>query len=160
MKLSPNFTSYEMCRSKRFPSFQSQFEQLQPIIAANLTRLVIEFLQPVRDRFGRIEILSGHRNRSLNTAVGGSVRSRHMRGLAVDWIPRQAPVLEVWRWLVLTRHRSEVSFDRLTLYTTLDPMTLHADLREWEQGPQRLRLFRGSPWEELETAQALAIGQV
>lgn len=157
MKLAPNFTSHELCRSKRFPARSSKFEQLSPILAANLTRLVVEFLQPVRDRFGKTEILSGYRNLLLNNAVGGAAKSRHMRGLAADWIPRQADVLEVWRWLVLTRHRSQVNFDRLTLYTTLDPMTLHVDLREWEQGPQRLRLFRGSPWQELETREALDI---
>ena len=157
MKLSPNFTSFEMARSKRFPHLQTPFERLQPIIAANLTRLVVEFLQPLRDRFGKIEVLSGYRNRALNTAVGGAVQSRHMRGLAYDFIPREANQLAVWQWIVSIRMARLVSFDRLAIYTTVSPVTFHVDLREWEHGLQRRRFFRGSPWQELEREDTLAI---
>lgn len=50
----------------------------------NLELLAKNILQPLRDKFGSIKILSGFRSPELNKAVNGSKTSDHMDGLAAD----------------------------------------------------------------------------
>lgn len=51
----------------------------------NITVLVDKVLDPLREAWGRpIYINSGYRCPKLNKAVGGSVTSHHMRGMAAD----------------------------------------------------------------------------
>lgn len=53
--------------------------------AANLERLVEAVLDPLRERYGYpIYVSSGYRCQRLNTAVGGSKTSQHVKGDAVD----------------------------------------------------------------------------
>ena len=40
-------------------------------VAVNLTRLAITLLQPIRDRWGPLQITSGFRSWAVNSAVGG-----------------------------------------------------------------------------------------
>ncbi len=52
-------------------------------------RLCVLYLEPLRDRYGRCEIISGHRSRRQNEAVGGASQSFHMHlsgrhGVAAD----------------------------------------------------------------------------
>lgn len=55
------------------------------IIVKNLTALVDNILQPVRDHYDRpITISSGYRCPKLNKAIGGAVSSQHMKGEAAD----------------------------------------------------------------------------
>lgn len=52
---------------------------------ANLVRLVLEILQPVRDKWGRpIVVTSGFRSEAVNKAVGGARNSQHRLGEAAD----------------------------------------------------------------------------
>lgn len=52
---------------------------------ANLTALVEEVLDPLRNRYGRpIHVSSGYRCKRLNKAVGGSATSQHVTGEAAD----------------------------------------------------------------------------
>ena len=46
--------------------------------------LARNYLQPLRDRFGRIDINSAFRTPEVNKAVGGVKNSAHMQGLAAD----------------------------------------------------------------------------
>lgn len=51
----------------------------------NLTRLVDEVLDPLRERWGvPIRVTSGYRSVTLNRKVGGSSTSYHLRGMAAD----------------------------------------------------------------------------
>lgn len=51
----------------------------------NLTRLVDEVLDPLRERWGvPIRVTSGYRSATLNRKVGGSSTSYHLRGMAAD----------------------------------------------------------------------------
>ena len=52
--------------------------------AVNLARLVALFLDPLREAVGAITVTSGYRSPQVNKAVGGSVNSYHMKGLAAD----------------------------------------------------------------------------
>jgi uncharacterized protein YcbK (DUF882 family) len=54
-------------------------------IAANLTALVDNVLDPLRIWYGKpITVNSGYRCPALNKAVGGAVTSQHMSGQAAD----------------------------------------------------------------------------
>lgn len=51
----------------------------------NLTALVEEVLDPLRERYGRpIHVSSGYRCPRLNKAVGGEPTSQHVKGEAAD----------------------------------------------------------------------------
>lgn len=50
----------------------------------NLKLLVQKVLQPVRDKFGVINVTSGFRSPEVNSAVGGSATSDHVHGRAAD----------------------------------------------------------------------------
>lgn len=50
----------------------------------NLKLLVQKVLQPVRDKFGVINVTSGYRSPMVNSAVGGSATSDHVHGRAAD----------------------------------------------------------------------------
>lgn len=81
------FTLKELCRSKKaqdfgidnFPTFE---------IVANLSRLVSDFLDPLRSAWGSaINVTSGYRCPTLNALVGGTMSSAHLSGYAADLYP-------------------------------------------------------------------------
>lgn len=52
---------------------------------ANLTALADNVLDPLREAYGKpIRVNSGYRSEALNSAVGGSKNSQHLRGEAAD----------------------------------------------------------------------------
>lgn len=54
-------------------------------IEENLDRLIVELLDPIRERWGKpLTVSSGYRCPMLNSMVGGSKTSAHMSGLAAD----------------------------------------------------------------------------
>lgn len=83
MRLSENFTMAEFTKSqtaeRRGIDNTPQGEHLE---AAK--ELFGNVVQPVRDAFGVTVINSGYRSPELNEAVGGSSRSQHCKGEAVD----------------------------------------------------------------------------
>lgn len=55
------------------------------IIITNITRLVVEVLDPARELLGKpISVSSGYRGDKLNKAVGGANTSQHLLGEAAD----------------------------------------------------------------------------
>lgn len=67
-------------------------------------------MQPVRDHFGPTVINSGYRGPDLNYAVGGSSRSQHCRGQAVDIECPGTPTYDVAKWI-----EDNLDFDQLIL---------------------------------------------
>jgi len=54
-------------------------------VRANLTALVANILDPLREAYGRpIVVSSGYRSPKLNRAVGGAAKSQHVTGQAAD----------------------------------------------------------------------------
>ena len=52
---------------------------------ANLRYLAEKVFQPIREHFGRpIFVSSGYRSKALNEAIGGSQKSFHSHGMALD----------------------------------------------------------------------------
>lgn len=85
MQLTKNFHLSEFTRSQTASRKKINNTPNQQVV--NNLKLVCEkVLQPVRDHFGKpIIISSGYRSRALNRAIGGSSKSQHMTGQAVDF---------------------------------------------------------------------------
>lgn len=93
MKLSENFYLSEFEHSDY--ALRNDIDNTAPpAVVANLQRLCIDILQPLRGRIERpIRITSGYRCRQLNGSIGGSPRSAHIAGLAADiQVPCMTPL--------------------------------------------------------------------
>ena len=86
-------------------------------VEENLRALVDEVLDPLREAYGKpIRVNSGYRCPKLNTLVGGTPNSQHMRGEAADIQPvvgNEADLPQLARILI-----SNGKFDQLILYPT------------------------------------------
>ena len=84
MKLSKNLSLAEVIKSttaKRLGIDNTPDEW----VTENLKKVAEHVFQPVRDHFGRpIFVSSGYRSPDLNVAIGGSKRSQHIQGAALD----------------------------------------------------------------------------
>lgn len=92
MRLSRNFSLEEFLVSQTATRHGIDMTPSDEVIG-NLQRLVTSCLQPLRDDVGAgIFISSGYRPLELNTRIGGSKTSAHVRGDAADIkVIRQAP---------------------------------------------------------------------
>lgn len=80
--LSPNFKLEEFTRSSTHPDIPNKPDYIQ-IVA--MKHLCLNVLEPLREKFGPIHIISGFRSPALNFAVGSkSSTSQHMNGEAAD----------------------------------------------------------------------------
>ncbi len=84
MNLSKNLTLAEVTKSttaKRLGIDNTPDEWT----TENLRQVAINVFQPLRSAFGTpIYVSSGYRSAELNTAIGGSRRSQHVEGRALD----------------------------------------------------------------------------
>lgn len=84
MKLTENFSLEELCKSAtadklKINNTPNANEKLK------LLFLCKTILQPIREKYGKpIIVSSGFRCKTLNTAIGGSKTSQHMKGEAAD----------------------------------------------------------------------------
>lgn len=79
-KISTNFSFSEFKTTKTgLPNEPGEEEK------AWLVALVQEIMQPLRDEIGPITITSGYRSPDVNTRIGGSPTSQHMKGQACDF---------------------------------------------------------------------------
>jgi zinc D-Ala-D-Ala carboxypeptidase len=83
MKLSKNFTMSELTRSSTAKRKGINNDPSEAV-KAKLRFLVNKLLQPMRDKLGPIRVTSGYRSPKLNRAIGGSTKSQHCKGEAVD----------------------------------------------------------------------------
>lgn len=85
-KLSPNFTLEELTHSETAVR-RGIKNEANPVIRNNLT-IVACNMERVRELLGNkpIVISSGYRNIEVNRLIGGSTKSAHMEGWAVDFI--------------------------------------------------------------------------
>jgi hypothetical protein len=65
----------------------------------NLSALCVKILEPARAEVGAIRVSSGFRCPIVNTLVGGSPSSQHMKGQASDLVPVSAPLRELFLWI-------------------------------------------------------------
>lgn len=77
MQLTRNFKLPELAVSANHPDLAAQikFSEAEEIKAYLLCATI---LQPIRDRYGSVTILSGKRTPELNRAVDGAIHSDHL----------------------------------------------------------------------------------
>ena len=71
----------------------------------NLSRLCVELLQPLRDTFGPIHVLSGYRPPRVNKLVGGADKSAHLYGRAADVYSPDVPPLVLAKFVARNMFR-------------------------------------------------------
>ena len=85
MKLSKNLSLSECLRSKTAVRLGITNEPHDDWVVENLQATAENVFQPCREHFGvPIYVSSGYRSPELNKAIGGSLRSQHMEGRALD----------------------------------------------------------------------------
>ena len=102
MKISNNFTLSEITHSntaKRLGIDNApNKEDLQ-----NIKNLIRVLIQPMRDALGPIRISSGYRSPKLNSAIGGSNKSQHCKGEALDlqfWEKGKMHNKKIYDWII------------------------------------------------------------
>ena len=126
-----------------------------PAAVQNLRSLVENVLDPLREAYGHpIYVNSGYRSATLNSAVGGTRNSQHMRGQAADirgeatdsqkdktWIIKGSDPLMMQKREVEKMGRLlidlDLPFDQLIFYPTF----LHVS---WNPNPRRQVLHKNS----------------
>jgi len=108
----PNFKYYEFIKSEtairhnidNTPT-EEQWKSIE-LLARNV-------LQPIRNEFGPIHILSGFRSVALNILIGGSKYSNHCRGEAADIEPWNSdiPLLDIVKFINNTLDFRTVIFE-------------------------------------------------
>ena len=111
MKLSKNLSLAEVTKSvtaKRLGIDNTPDEW----VTENLKSIAEHVFQPLRNHFGRpIYVSSGYRSADLNRAIGGSIRSQHVEGRALDLdadVFGRVTNSEIFRWIL-----NNITFDQL-----------------------------------------------
>ena len=111
MKLSKNLSLSEVTKSntaKRLGIDNTPDDWTKE----NLRQVAINVFQPLRDAFGcPIYVSSGYRSADLNRAIGGSNRSQHVEGRALDLdadVFGRCTNAQIFNWI-----KENVEFDQL-----------------------------------------------
>lgn len=113
-------------------------DNVAPDVArSNLRRLCYVVLDPLRRIVGPIRVNSGYRSFAVNTRIGGSRTSAHMRGLAADIIAISPTwTAQTVATLLAASPEEEVPFDQVILYAS---GFVHVGLTE--SNPRRQLLY-------------------
>jgi len=117
IKLSANFNLKELTASTTAARLGLKNDPTEEQLVA-LTAITNRILQPVRDRFGIVTVKSGLRGEKVNKAVGGSKKSQHCKGEAIDFECYSVSNWELAKWIA-----ENLEFDQLILefYKKGDP---------------------------------------
>ena len=109
VRLSKNFTLQEFTKSQT--ALRQGIDNTPDEQHLSNAKLLFEkIVQPVRDNFGVTVINSGYRGPKLNEAVGGSSKSQHCKGEAVDIECPGTANYEIAKWI-----QDSLDFDQLIL---------------------------------------------
>lgn len=132
--LSKNFTLSELTKSSY--AVRNGLSNIPSSIEiANLKALCVNVLQPLRDKFGAVNITSGYRAPAVNIGIGGSRNSDHCRGMAADLEIPGVTNREVVAWI-----RSNLPFKQLILeygdagwvHVSYDPRDLRKEVLSFD----------------------------
>jgi hypothetical protein len=101
--------------------------------------LIRDLIQPMRDDIGPVRISSGYRSKELNRAIGGSSKSQHCKGEALDlqfWVEGKMNNRAIYEW-VLT---SELEFDQMI--NEFDFAWIHISLKKKGNRKQVLEAYK------------------
>jgi hypothetical protein len=139
MKLSAHFALSEFTRSE-----SAKREGLDNTPTAehleNLKTLCEKVLEPIRERYGSINISSGYRGKMLNHFIGGSVSSDHCVGRAAD-IDMDNSATGVTNTEVFNYIKDNLDYDQLIweFGTKEKPDWVHVGYRGKDNRKQTLR---------------------
>ena len=125
MRLSKNFTLSEITKSNTAKRLGIKNAPNQEHLN-NMQILIRDLIQPMRDALGPIRISSGYRSPVLNRAIGGSNKSQHCKGQAVDiqfWKEGKMCNKEVYDWVL----KEGIKFDQMI--NEFDYAWIHISLR-------------------------------
>ena len=110
MQLSEHFNLKEFTKSET--AIRKRIDNTPNLEHANNLKMVCEnILEPVRKHFGKpVRINSGYRGPALNKAVGGSAKSQHCNGEAVDFEIDGLPNPDLAKWVA-----ENCEFDQIIL---------------------------------------------
>ena len=134
MKFSKNFTLAEVEYSSTARRIGIKNEMPKKHIA-NMQRLITDLIQPLRDSIGPIRVTSGYRSKELNRAIGGSNRSQHSKGEALDlqfWEKGKMNNKVIYDWIL----ESGLEFDQMI--NEFDYAWIHISLKEDNNRKQTL----------------------
>jgi len=138
MRLSKNFVLSEITRSNTATRLGISNEPTKEHLE-NMQRLILNLIQPMRDELGPIRITSGYRNPSLNRAIGGSSKSQHCKGQALDlqfWKDGQMCNKEIYDWVL----QSGLDFDQMI--NEFDFAWIHISLKEKKNRKMVLEAYK------------------
>ena len=145
MRLSKNFTLQEFTKSQtalRHGIDNTPGEEH----LANAKELFANVVQKVRENFGVTVINSGYRGPALNEAVGGSSKSQHCKGEAVDIECPGTGNYDVAKWI-----SENCDFDQLILefYKKDDPAGgwVHVSYNEKGANRKQVLTYDGKSYE-------------
>ena len=111
MRLSKNFTLSEIVKSNTAKRLGIENAPNKEHLK-NMQVLIRDLIQPIRDAIGPIRISSGYRSPQLNRAIGGSTKSQHCKGEALDlqfWKDGKMCNKEIYDWVI----KSGIEFDQM-----------------------------------------------
>lgn len=109
IQISDHFSLRQLCYSdyannKNIPNIPNEIE------TNNLSELSKNVLEPVLERFGKVEINSGFRGKELSKKIGDINSSQHESGQAIDINVPGVSNLELANWI-----KNNVTYDQLIL---------------------------------------------
>lgn len=110
MRLSQHFNLAEFTRSESAKR-HGVSNNPTPEHLENIKVLCEKVLEPIRAKFGPINISSGYRSKVLNHYIGGSLKSQHCEGKAADIDQDDMPGVtnkEIFEYI-----KNELEFDQL-----------------------------------------------
>ena len=138
MRLSKNFTLSEITKSNTAKRLGIDNAPNQEHLN-NMQILIRDLIQPKRDALGPIRISSGYRSPVLNRAIGGSTKSQHCKGQALDlqfWKEGEMCNKEIYDWVL----REGVEFDQMI--NEFDFSWIHISFVEGKNRKQVLEAYK------------------
>tara|TARA_R100000027_G_scaffold61401_1_gene52769 strand:+ start:1154 stop:1603 length:450 start_codon:yes stop_codon:yes gene_type:complete len=138
MKLSKNFVLSEITQSNTATRLGISNEPTKEHLE-NMQRLISNLIQPMRDRIGPIRISSGYRSKELNRAIGGSNKSQHCKGEALDlqyWENGKMNNKVIYDWIL----NSGLEFDQMI--NEFDFAWIHISLKAKGNRKQVLEAYK------------------
>ncbi len=138
MKLSKNFTRAEIEHSNTAKRLDISNEMSDEHLE-NMQRVIDNLIQPMRDGIGPIRVTSGYRSPKLNKAIGGSSRSQHCKGEALDlqfWKEGKMNNKVIYDWVI----DSGIEFDQMI--NEFDYAWIHISLKSKENRKEILEAYK------------------
>lgn len=138
MKLSNNFSLAEITRSSTAKRIGIDNAPNKEHLN-NIQTLIRKVVQPLRDAIGPVRISSGYRSPALNRAIGGSNKSQHCKGQALDlqfWENGEMNNKKIYDWIL----SSGIDFDQMI--NEFDYSWIHISFKEFKNRKQVLEAYK------------------